>query len=120
MLARRRPPGPTIGVMVELYLTSYDLEPPLAPRRCALLRRVRYGTRDDFALVSVDPPFATGELGAGMSVGVVALASRHQGYSLFSVIEWPLHVYVCLPEEGRQAWPVEPDALLPSLTIAAW
>jgi hypothetical protein len=110
----------TTSRVASLYLTSYDLEPPLAPRRCAILRRARYGARDDFALVAVDPQFEAGELRRGQPVRVVAVASRHQGYSLFPITEWPLHVYVCVPEDGQSEWPMEPHTPLPKLTIVIW
>jgi len=85
----------------DFYLTSYDREPPLAPRRCTVLRRLHYGARDDVALVSVDPPFEREAFATQAEVSDVALASRHQGHTLFPVTEWPLHVYVCLPKDRR-------------------
>ena len=65
------------------------------PRACRFVRRMRDINRDDYMLVEIDPPLIDQSFGlGGIDVTTLLLATRHQGWSLFPVKEWPTHVYV--------------------------
>jgi hypothetical protein len=79
----------------DFYLVSsngYGLE---EPRSCWRIKRVIAGKRDDFLLTRVDPP-APIEFGR-RHVDLVLLASKHVGFSLFPITNWPAAVYVFQP-----------------------
>ena len=76
----------------DFYLTStegYGLE---EIRRCWRERRIATPNRDDLLLVRVDPPLPS-EIGGAWPDRLI-VASRHKGYSLFPVREWPGFVHV--------------------------
>jgi len=74
---------------------SYDLQ---EPRRCWKLHRVTTPNRDDFLLVSIDPPIIGQQFGLGdQDVYLVLLATRHKGETLFPVSQWPVFVHVVRP-----------------------
>jgi hypothetical protein len=46
-------------------------------------------------LVGIDPPLIGQQFGMGsLDICDLILSTRHQGYTLFPVTEWPSHVYV--------------------------
>lgn len=81
--------------MVDCYLTSsegYGLE---TPRRCVPIRRLRGQVRDDYLLAFIDPPIIGQSYGLGSrDIDQVILATRHQGASLFPIVNWPVYVHV--------------------------
>jgi len=65
------------------------------PRSCRFARRLRDVNRDDYMLVEIDPPLIGQSFGlGGNDIGELILSTRHCGYTLFPVEEWPTHVYV--------------------------
>ena len=92
---------------VDFYLASsegYGLE---APRACSVIKRLCGEKRDDYVLVSIDPPLIGQVYGlGGRDIHHVIVATRHQGDSLFPIEEWPAFVHVArllVPFEGQDA-----------------
>ena len=78
------------------YLTTAGEYEPLAePRPCWTLGRLRDSVRDDYMIVRIAPPL-TGQLFGlgGNDISVLLLSSRHEGFTLFPINEWPSYVYV--------------------------
>ena len=74
---------------------GYNLE---EPRDCVVLQWLDGDCPNRYLLVSIDPPLIGQNYGLGSrDVFEVVLASRHRGYSLCSIVEWPAYVYVALP-----------------------
>jgi len=80
----------------DFYLSSAREYLPLSdPRACYAEARLRDSNRDDYMLVRINPPLIGQRFGLGSSdVDRLILSTRHQGYTLFPVTEWPSHVYV--------------------------
>ena len=77
------------------------------PRRCLPIKRLRGEDRDDYLLVSLDPPLyvEASDVG-GMELDQVIIATRHRGESLFLVTGWPVYVHVArllVPFRGQDA-----------------
>lgn len=84
---------------LDVWLTSYDIDPGWGPIEANLVRKASIGERTDWAWVVLDPPLEVD----GRSRSRVLLGARHQGDSVWSEPErWPMHVYVCLPESGEE------------------
>jgi hypothetical protein len=65
------------------------------PRACRFIRRLHDVNRDDYMLVSIDPPLIGQSFGlGGDDVTKLLLSSRHQGLTLYPVSKWPTYVYV--------------------------
>jgi hypothetical protein len=65
------------------------------PRSCWCVRRLRDANRDDYMIVTIDPPLIGQPFGlGGGDVTTLLLSTRHQGFSLYPVTEWPTNVYV--------------------------
>ena|ERR1035437_27962 len=78
-------------------LTSFDLDPGWGPIEAKLVRQASIGQRTDWAWVVLEPSIRI----RGESHSQVLLGARHQGDSVWSEPgRWPIHVYVCVPEQG--------------------
>ncbi|HEX5054994.1 MAG TPA: hypothetical protein VFX02_00705, partial [Gammaproteobacteria bacterium] len=79
----------------DFYLTSsegYGLE---EIRACYKGRRLMDGHPDGYMICEIDPPIAGQSYGLGeQNISKVIIASRHSGYSLFVIREWPAYVHV--------------------------
>ncbi|MGI6123703.1 MAG: hypothetical protein ACOYIG_05840 [Acetivibrionales bacterium] len=65
------------------------------PRACWFIRRLKDANRDDYMLVKIAPPLIGQPFGLGEAdVHELLLSTRHRGYSLYPVTEWPTYVYV--------------------------
>lgn len=65
------------------------------PRECWRRKRLRDNIRDDYLLVDIAPPLLGQRYGLGdKDITQLIIATRHQGFTLFPVTEWPAHVYV--------------------------
>ena len=65
------------------------------PRACWIKGRRRYGDRDDYMLVAVEPPVIGQPYGLGSEdIYHLLLATRLHGYTLWPTPQWPAHVYV--------------------------
>ncbi len=64
-------------------------------RACWIQGRLRDSSRDDYMLVSIEPPLIGQPYGLGdRDIARVLLSTRHEGKTLFPVTEWPAFVYV--------------------------
>jgi hypothetical protein len=64
-------------------------------RACWSKARLRDEVRDDYMLIEVDPPVIGQQFGLGdQDVTELIISTRHKGFTLFPVTEWPSHVYV--------------------------
>lgn len=80
-----------------MWLTSYDIDSRWGPVEANLIGRASIGTRTDWAWALLEPPIQID----GQSRNRVLLGARHQGGSVWSEPDrWPVHVYVCVPNES--------------------
>lgn len=64
-------------------------------RACFVKGRLKDAFRDDYMLVEITPPIIGQKYGlGGRDISQVILATRHKGYTLFPVTEWPAFVYI--------------------------
>jgi hypothetical protein len=82
--------------IADFYLISTELRSPYEPRACYIKKRVKNSLRDDFALVTIDPPIHREIYNTNIDLSEIVLASRLDNASLFPVTEWPVYVYICL------------------------
>lgn len=79
----------------DFYLTSsegYGLE---EIRACYKERRLINGHPDGYMLCEIDPPIAGQSYGlGGQDIHRIVIASRHSGYSVFAIKDWPAYVHV--------------------------
>jgi hypothetical protein len=89
----------------EFYLASTESAMLERPRRCHVIARLTSEFRDDYMLISIDPPLNGQMLGLGArDLDQVLIANRHQGDSLFPINRWPMFVHVarlCVPYKGQ-------------------
>lgn len=82
----------------DFYLTSsegYGLE---EIRSCFKVRRLLGSRLDGYMLCDIIPPIIGQPFGLGAkNIAQVVFASRHGGYSIFSIQEWPMYVHVARP-----------------------
>jgi|SRR5450755_1030801 len=65
------------------------------PRACWNKDRLRDEVRNDYMLVEVEPPVIGQRYGLGnQDIPELIISTRHHGFSLFPVTEWPSRVYV--------------------------
>ena len=80
---------------VNFYLASSEGYGMENPRRCTAIKRLRGEERDDYLLVTIDPPLIGQAFGlGGRDVDQVIVATRHRGESLFPIMRWPVFVHV--------------------------
>lgn len=101
----------------DFYLAStegYDLE---EPRKCWKVRRLSTSDRDDLLLIRIDPPLIGQKYGlGGCDIDCVIVATRHKGYTLFPITEWPVYVHVArllvdLPENRSELQATEFESI---------
>ena len=104
----------------DFYLSFTERREFEEPRRCWRVKRFPTRWRaDDLLLVRVDPPLIGQEYGLGSrDIDSVIVATRHKGYTLFPINEWPVYVHVARsliehPELREQIEPAE-------LELIAW
>jgi hypothetical protein len=64
------------------------------PRTCWQMKRMRDSVRDDYMLISVEPPFRQPHGIGTTDVYKLVVACRFQGQSLYPITSWPCHVFV--------------------------
>ncbi len=73
-----------------------------APRACWFKKRLRDAVRDDWMLVSIEPPVIGQPYGLGSEdIYHLLLSTRFKGQTLFPVSEWPSHVYVARMQDKQ-------------------
>jgi hypothetical protein len=66
------------------------------PRECWEINRMRIAARDDYMLISMEPPYRQ-PLGIGYrDIYKLIIATRFKGYSLYPITSWPCDVSVFL------------------------
>ena len=81
---------------IDFYLSSSEFPDMLNPRKCRILKRLKYKLRDDFALIEVEPSIMYDDKRNGnMELKYLIIASRHVGFSVFSIRKFPMYVYIC-------------------------
>lgn len=79
----------------DFFLTSsegYGLE---EVRGCFKERRLINGHPDGYILCETDPPIVGQAYGlGGQDIHRIVIASRHSGYTLFAINDWPVYVHV--------------------------
>jgi hypothetical protein len=64
------------------------------PRECWEIHRMRIAAREDYMMISVEPPYRK-PFGIGYrDVYKLIIATRLKGYSLYPIRSWPCHVSV--------------------------
>lgn len=64
-------------------------------RKCRVLGRLKDDFRDDYMLVSIDPPVIGQEYGLGdQDITKLVISTRSQGETLFPISAWPCRVYI--------------------------
>ena len=80
----------------DFFLTSAGESTKLArPRACWIKGRLKDQMRDDHMLVEIEPPLVGQSYGLrDKDIANLILSSRHKGFSLFPIKEWPCYVYI--------------------------
>jgi hypothetical protein len=84
-----------------------------SPRECWEINRIRVAARDDYMLISMEPPYRQ-PTGIGYrDVHKLIIAARLKGHSLYPITSWPCHVSVLLTvvEEIAAGREVRPDQI---------
>ena len=82
----------------DFYLASTESSALGEPRKAWRVKRLRGDDRDDYLLIRIDPPIIGQPFGLGAKdINMVIVAPRHEGVSLFPIVEWPVFVYVARP-----------------------
>lgn len=78
------------------YLSAAgEFEPLREPRACWSICRLHDSIRDDYMLVEITPPLIGQIFGLGdKDISLLILSTRHKGFTLFPITEWPCSVYV--------------------------
>jgi hypothetical protein len=86
------------AITPDFYLISsegYGINQPIS---CWKRKRLYGAHPDGYMLCDINPPLVGQHYGMGAgNVKQIVLASRHQGYSLFPIKEWPAYVHIALP-----------------------
>lgn len=65
------------------------------PRACWVKSRLKDDVRDDYMLIEIEPPLIGQRYGlGGRDITHLIIATRHQGFTLFPITEWPSYVYI--------------------------
>lgn len=65
------------------------------PRACWAKARLSDEVRDDYMLIKIEPPLIGQEFGLGdKDITQLVISTRHKGYTLYPITEWPSFVYV--------------------------
>jgi hypothetical protein len=88
------------------------------PRECWEINRLQCGERDDYMLISIEPPLKMRHGIGYRDVYKVIVASRFKGQTLYPISAWPSHVFVMTyPDEIVSGKPeINPERI----QIIAW
>lgn len=82
----------------DFFLTSSEGYALGAIRACFIVRRLLGSHSDGYMLCDIAPPIVGQPYGlGGKDIEQVVFASRHSGYSIFRIDEWPAYVHVARP-----------------------
>jgi hypothetical protein len=83
--------------MKTYYLSSLDSHRFSPTRECVFIKRLRFGTGKECALVHLSPGVVGQEYGSLEDLEFFVLANRHEGESLFSIKSFPCFVFISRP-----------------------
>jgi hypothetical protein len=82
---------------VTYFLSSLDSTRFELVRECMLVRRLKFDTGKQCALVRLNPPVNGQDFNTGADIEFVVLAERHEGGSLFPIDSFPCLVFIARP-----------------------
>jgi hypothetical protein len=82
-----------------LFLSSLESTRFEPVRNCVLVRRLRFDSGKECALVRLDPPVIGQDFDSAEDIDLFLVTPRHEGARLFPVSEFPLFVFIGLPSE---------------------
>ncbi len=80
----------------DFYLGSTETTPPIEPRKCFILERLRSVWGRDLVRVKLDPPIVKAPFWPNVSdeLEEAVLQARFEGQNIDPVSEWPLAVHI--------------------------
>jgi len=82
------------------FLISSELRNAYPPRRCIEMARLVSDDRDDYMLVSIEPPLSKEIYATYEKLDKLILATRFNGESLFPLTVPSVSVYICEPQDN--------------------
>lgn len=81
----------------DFYLASTECIGDLAQvRACWIRGRLSDKFRNDYMWINVSPPVIGQQFGLGdQDLHDLLIATRHSGFTLFPISEWPSYVFIC-------------------------
>lgn len=83
--------------MPDFFLASNESKMLASVRTCYKKRRLYGDHPDGYLLCDIEPSLSVELLGEESKFTEIIFASRHEGYSLFPIKEWPAYVHVAIP-----------------------
>lgn len=85
-----------MGKKPDFFLSAAGESDELAtPRACWTIGRLTDNHRDDYMLIKIEPSLSGQKFGLGdKEIEHLVIATRHKGFTLFPVTEWPSFVYI--------------------------
>jgi hypothetical protein len=77
------------------YLSSMDSVQFELVRECAIIRRLAFHSGKECALVRLSPGVTQQNLDFFEESDTFVLSNRHEGMSLFPILEYPCFVFIC-------------------------
>jgi hypothetical protein len=79
----------------DFYMVSSEWKPLYEPRKCWVQCRFSYLQRNDLFLIKVKPNISYEDKKDGTTIfDEMVIASRHEGYTIDGIKEWPLYVHL--------------------------
>jgi len=79
------------------YLSSLESVIFESTRRCRFIKKLKFDTGKECALVEIEPPVIGEQFGIRDDIKYVVLANRHEGSLLFPINEFPCFVFITRP-----------------------
>lgn len=76
------------------FLSSLESTAFGATRECTFLKRLRFDSGKECVLAELTPPVIGQQFGVAQDIRFVVLASRHEGYMLTPIVEFPCFVFI--------------------------
>lgn len=87
---------PAISRGADFFLSSGgETDALAAPRSCWQIARMSDSFRDDWMLISIEPPFRQRHGIGYRDVYKLLIATKVKDHSLYPITSWPCPVYVC-------------------------
>ena len=79
-------------------LVASEPEKAFEARIVEFIKTFKLGEREDFIWAKAIPHFKPPTFSINENLEFIMLGTRHFGYSLLEIKEFPIHVYVCAPK----------------------